>query len=101
MHLVTFQKAMHVMLSSAKCKTTVVYLDDILMFFRTIEDHVVHVAKVLTILNNAEWTLKLRNCAFYAEKIDCLVHVIRPGLPEISDAAASAIQELKDQTTQT
>lgn len=45
--------AMDVILSSVKCNMAFVYLDEIVVFNRTVEDHTAHVGQVLMLLDNS------------------------------------------------
>lgn len=96
----TLQRAIGVILSSVKWKTELVYLNDIVSFTRTVEDCIAYIAQVLTLLENAGLTLKMKKKFFLAEKIDRLGHFIRPGRLEVSDAITKSIQELQEPTMQ-
>lgn len=56
----TFQRAMNVILSSLKWQSALVYLDDIIVFSKTVRDRLTHLRLVLTVLQNAVVTLKLK-----------------------------------------
>lgn len=66
----TFRRGMDIILSSVKWKTALVLVDDILLFARSVEDHMEQFGQVLTLLDNAGLTPKLKECTFFAEKID-------------------------------
>lgn len=57
---VTFQRAMDVIFFSMKCQSALVYLDDILVFLETVNQHLNHLQVVLTLLRNVSATLKLK-----------------------------------------
>ena len=58
-----------------------VYIDDILVFSRTMEEHVDHLRRVLTRLRQANLKLKPLKCHFLRHSIEYLGHVItRKGL---------------------
>ena len=46
----TFQRTVDMLLSGYRWRTCLVYLDDIIMFGNTAEEHVDHVREVLTVL---------------------------------------------------
>ena len=52
------------------------YLDDIIVFSNTVEEHLEHLTTVLTLLRNARITLKLKKCAFVQGRVDYLGHVV-------------------------
>lgn len=64
-----FQRAMDVIPSLVKWRIAQVYLDNIVMFSKTLEKHITHVKQVLTILQKTRITLKLWNCNFFTNKI--------------------------------
>ena len=52
------------------------YLDDIFVFSDTLEEHERHVRLVLDALTREEFYLERDKCDLYAEKLDCLGHMI-------------------------
>lgn len=73
----TFQRAVEVVLSSAKGLFALVYINDIIMFSRSIEDHFRHLGRILTLISDAGFSLKLKKCIFLRREIDYLGHVVR------------------------
>jgi Reverse transcriptase (RNA-dependent DNA polymerase) len=57
----TFQMDIDIILSGVKCKTCLVYLDDVIVFSKSKKDHLSHVAEALTLLGNAGLSLKMKN----------------------------------------
>lgn len=57
--LETFQRTMDVIRSSVKGQFALVYLDDIMIFSNTLEQHFKHVREVLQLLNMVGATLRL------------------------------------------
>ena len=57
----------------------VVYLDDILVYSKTPEEHLVHVTKVLDKLREHELYAQRAKCAFLLEEVDFLGHVVTRG----------------------
>ena len=89
----TFQRSLDLILSGVRFKTCLVYLDDVLIFSRQQEDHIKHVDEVLTLLENAGISLKLRKCQFFRKSLDYLGHVLLPGRIAIAKDNTSAISE--------
>lgn len=91
----TFQWAMEVIMSLVKWQSALVYLDDIVVFSRSLRNQINHVKQVLSILKDAGVTLKLMKCNFFTETIDYLGHVIRLRRLEIATHTTAAIKKLK------
>jgi hypothetical protein len=72
----TFQSAMNETLAPVLRKCAIVFFDDILIYSRTLDDHVQHLRLVLQILQNDQWQVKLSKCAFAQERIAYLGHII-------------------------
>lgn len=71
------------------------------MFSGAPEEHIDHVRHVLTLLNNAGVTLKLKKFTFFMDTIDYLGHVIRLKRLEIANHTAEAIHGLRPPTSLT
>ena len=53
-----------------------VYIGDVLIFSRTLEEHIEHLKLVITQLQEAGLKLKLSKCHFIREEVEYLGHVI-------------------------
>lgn len=60
------------------------YLDDIVVYSKSLEEHIGHIRRNLTLFNDAGATLRLKNCKFFIDKNDYRGLVIRPRCVEIS-----------------
>ena len=56
----------------------VVYIDDILVFSRTLEDHLEHLRQVIQRIQAAGMKLKPSKCRFIRQEVEYLGHVITP-----------------------
>ena len=56
----------------------VIYLDDILIFSDSLEDHWVHVRHVLECLHNYDLHSKPEKCLFHTQKIEFLGFMVTP-----------------------
>ena len=56
----------------------VIYLDDILIYFKTKEQHVQHVRKVLQALQNAGLQVKPEKSLFYSKEVHFLGFIVMP-----------------------
>ena len=72
----TFQRLMDEILAAHKWHECMVYLDDILVFGRTIEEHNHRLAKVLSRLREANLSLSLEKCHFGEREVEFLGHVV-------------------------
>ena len=57
----------------------IAYLDDILIFSKTEEEHKEHVYKVLQALEEAKLLVELDKSHFHTKEVDFLRYTIRPG----------------------
>ena len=57
-------------------KSVLVYLDDILVFSKTEEEHLQHVKQVLEVLRNHRLYAKLSKCEFGKKELNFLGHVV-------------------------
>lgn len=71
----TFQRLMNA--TFADCKSFVlVYLDDILVFSKTVPEHAAHLQKVMALLREHQLLAKLSKCDFYCLSTEFLGHII-------------------------
>ena len=72
----TFQRLMELALSDLHWKTCLVYLDDIIIFSRTVEDHFLRLAEVFQRLRDAGLKLKPSKCKLLRTSVKYLGHVV-------------------------
>lgn len=72
----TFQRLMTAIFRDLIGVSMHVYLDDLFVFSDTIEDHQRHLGEVFERLRKHSLYLKASKCDLYAERMDCLGHVI-------------------------
>ena len=53
-----------------------VYMDDILIFSKSAEEHHQHVRQVFKHLNEKKWHVKQKKCALFLEEVEFLGHVV-------------------------
>jgi len=97
----TFQRAMDMTPEGVKWQICLVYLDDVIAFSRSPEEHLPRLDEVLTRLGKAGVTLKAAKFHFYQEEVEYLGHVIRPGRVHILEKNLRALRGLRYQETQT
>ena len=72
----TFQRLMQTILAGLEWKSCYVYIDDILVFSKTWEEHLAHLQEVFDRLHKAGLTLKPIKCSFLRESVPFLGHII-------------------------
>ena len=72
----TFQGAMNNSLKPLPRKCALVFFDDILVYSRTLEEHIEHLRQVFTLLARDQWKVKFSKCRFAQQSISYLGHVV-------------------------
>ena len=67
---------MEAVLQGIARQNCVIYLDDILVFSRTFEEHLTHLKQVFDRLRQAGLRLKRKKCAFVCQEVQYLGHVV-------------------------
>jgi len=75
----SFQRALDIILSCLRWKTCLVYLDDVIVFYGTVNDHIRHLHEVLLLLEKAGVSLKPSKCHLFQQEVEYLGQVVRPG----------------------
>lgn len=94
----TFWLVRYVRLSTVKCSCSFYYLHDILIYSKTIEEHIEHVNNDLSLLPTVGVTMKFTKLFFLTNTSDYLGHVIRPERLQIASNKTEAIHGLKTPT---
>ncbi len=86
----TFQRSMHALLRGLQHQICLVYLDDIIIYSRSFEDHLDHLNDVFSRRRFANVKLKPSKCSFARSSVEYLGHVVsRDGVrPDPSKIAA-------------
>ncbi|GBG77614.1 hypothetical protein CBR_g24060 [Chara braunii] len=90
---VTFQRAMNDIFTDIPEQYVLVYLDDILVYSRTLEEHLRHLRDVLDRLRRHGFYAKLSKCSFAQHKVDFLGHYVSDQGLHMDDAKITAIAE--------
>ena len=72
----TFQQLMESCLGYYHLKYCIIYLDNIIIFSKTPEDHIVRLRKVFEKLNEAGLRFKPSKCEFFKDRLEYLGHVV-------------------------
>jgi transposase InsO family protein len=97
----TFQRVVDMTLSGLNWKICLVYLDDIIVFSPSYEEHIRDLDIVLGRLYGAGLSLKLKKCFFFKETVNYLGHVIQPGKLAVATKNTEALKHAKAPTTLT
>ncbi|GBG59358.1 hypothetical protein CBR_g38386 [Chara braunii] len=89
----TFQRAMNDIFRDILEQYVLVYLDDILVYSRTLEEHLRHLRGVLDRLRRHGFYAKLSKCRFAQHKVDFLGHYVSNQGFHMDDAKITAIAE--------
>ena len=71
----------------------VVYIDDILVFSQTLEDHLEHLERVMERLEAASLKLKPAKCRFARHEVEYLGHQVTPEGLKTNDRLVAAVQD--------
>ena len=72
----TFQRLMNQALRKVIGKKALVYLDDVIIFSRDLEQHEKDIREVLELIRKAGLRIKLKKCQFFKRSVEYLGHVI-------------------------
>jgi hypothetical protein len=72
----TFQETMNRILAPHLGKFVLVYLDDIMVYSKSPEEHVEHLRVVLELLRKHRFYAKLKKCDFCKRQVKFLGHII-------------------------
>lgn len=88
----TFQRVMDTVLAGLKWHTCLVYLDDVVVFARTFDEHLARLKSVLEAIRTSGLTLKPEKCRFAYEELKFLGHVVNAAgvLPDPAKTTAIA-----------
>jgi transposase InsO family protein len=89
----TFQAYMHKALSGLLDTICVVYLDDILIYSQTEEEHQTHLRQVFDRLREYELYVKLKKCEFFQPEVEFLGYIIGRDGVKMTPDRVKAIKE--------
>jgi len=74
----TMVRAMYEIFKDMVFKDLVIYIDDIIIFSDTYDEHVATLRKVLQRLLDEKFWLKASKCQFFTKRLDILGHILTP-----------------------
>lgn len=72
----TFQRIIDKVLGQYQWNFVLSYIDDIIIYSKSIDDHLQHLQQVLLLLNHANFRLNINKCEFVQKQIKFLGHMI-------------------------
>ena len=77
----------------------IAYLDNIIIFSRTPEEHLSHIRMVFEKLSSAKLSMKLSKCHFFSKEIQYLGHILSTKGIGLLPSKTQAIQQMQPPTT--
>ncbi|CAF5169031.1 unnamed protein product, partial [Rotaria magnacalcarata] len=94
----SFQRVMADILSPYR-QFALVYIDDIMVYSRSFEEHLKHIHQVLSILSQHNFQLNPSKCSIFRQQIDYLSHTISEQGVKPNNEKIQAIIKLREPTT--
>jgi hypothetical protein len=88
----TFQSFMNEIFATLLRKGVLVFMDDILVYSATIDEHVHLLKQVFNILEKHQFLIKRSKCSFAKTSVDYLGHVISANIVAIDPSKVSVVQ---------
>ncbi|KAL0150103.1 hypothetical protein M9458_054530, partial [Cirrhinus mrigala] len=89
----TFQHLMERVLADLTGKICFVYIDDIIIYSKTLEQHIQHLNTIFHKLTQANLTLNMKKCHFFKRQLKFLGHVVSERGVEIDREKTRAVAE--------
>ena len=89
----TFQNVINDMFNDMLDDFTIIYLDDILVYSETKEEHKMHVRQVLQRLKELKYYVRLHKCSFFQPEVPYLGHVVGADGIKVGPKKTQAVQD--------
>ena len=96
-----FQRLMEETLEDFRDRFAVPYLDDIILYSLTFEEHVEHLRKVLMRLREKGLKLKMEKCEFFKSEVHFLGRIVNECGHRMDDKSVEAVRALGDHQPKT
>ncbi len=80
-------------------KCVLIYIDDILIYSRSIAEHKVHLKQVFDILNKYNFKLKEKKCALYLKSVEFLGYTVSPSGLHVEQGKVDVVRDWPTPTT--
>ena len=97
----TFQRMMNEILGDWLDEFVVVYIDDIMIYSGTFEEHMEHIERVLNKLKECNLMIKLKKCRWCEQNIEFLGHVVGKDGLKPDPSKIEKVKGIKEPTTVT
>jgi len=94
-----FQRTMAQALKEMNWRYILIYVDDIIVFSKTFEEHLIHLECVFQKIKEAGLTLKPSKCRFAAKKVTYLGHIFSKDGIEVDMAKVDAVNQVPKPNT--
>ena len=94
-----FQRLMNTVMAGLTWNSCLVYIDDVIIFGRTFDEHLHRLDLVLTRIQDAHLTLNVPKCKFAMQRLEHLGHVISKDGIQPNPVKVSAVQGIQPPTT--
>ena len=94
----SFQRLMGHILRGLEYRFALIYRDDIIIFSRSVEEHLVHLEEVFRRLRQANVKLNPKKCSFVKQKVEYLGHVVTPEGVSPNPGKVRVVQEFPTPT---
>ena len=74
----SFQRLMGHILRGLEYRFALIYIDDIIIFSKSVDEHLVHLEEVFRGLCDANVELNPKKCSFVKQRLEYLGHVVTP-----------------------
>jgi len=96
-----FQRFMEGCLEGLRDDIRIPYLDDVVVYSKTFEEHLHHIRSVLQRLREHGVKLKARKCKLFQHEVKCLGHIVSAEGYQVDPSYTEAVTALKDGTPTT
>ena len=93
-----FQRLMGHILRGLEQRFALIYIDDIIIFFKSVDEHLVHLKEVFRRLRDANVKLNPKKCSFVKQRVEYLGHVVTPEGISPNPDKVRVVQELPTPT---
>ena len=97
----TFQRLMNLVLGDLICKICLVYLDDVIIFSKTVEEHLMNLTLIFDRIDAAKMRLRPDKCFFLKQRLKFLGHYVSSQGIEPDPAGVEKVQKCPTPTSVT